>query len=117
MDLHVDPALASLVAGVLAFLRSPTPPAWLDGRTRVLAVAVVLGALLAVATALGAGQDWAAAIVRGAMSGASSVLGMSALGYVASKARSDVAAVPVLGETGEVIAPDDDETPAPVAKP
>lgn len=85
MELYLDPSLAALVAGLLAFVRQGQPPAWLDGRPRVLVAAVILGAALALCAAFAAGGDPWSALARGVVSGASAVGGVSLLGYGARK--------------------------------
>jgi len=92
MEQYLDPSLAALVAGLLAFVRGSEPPAWLDGRPRMLAAAVVLGVALALCAAFATGGDLWAALARGLVSGASAVGGVSLLGYGARKVGE---AVPV----------------------
>jgi len=88
MDQYLDPSLATLVAGILAFVRQGDPPAWLDGRPRVLVAAVVLGVALALCAAFADGTDLALAFARGVVSGASAVLCVSLYRYGADKARA-----------------------------
>lgn len=85
MEPYLDPSLATLVAGILAFVRQGQPPTWLDGRLRVLVAAVVLGAALALCVAFATGGDPWSALARGVVSGASAVGGVSLLGYGARK--------------------------------
>jgi hypothetical protein len=96
MDQYIDPFLAGLVAGLVAWIRRGPLARYLDG---IAVPALAMGLAVGLSLLLG-GADLRIMVLRGLLSGAASVGGVSLLGYSAGKVGASLGG-PVVVETLE----------------